>query len=747
MTECTLAVRWRASIVVLLCGYLIACGGTKTPPQSANQVDAKAKAAAPPPEGPPVITPVPLTSPQAKIRVSMLNAINDAPADAKLCTTGTAISQLVTVLNAKTEFDRASGAQIGDALKKLASEVGMKEAPKTTSDADIRAVMDATRSKVTDLEKAARSDAELRKVAEAVVGTDCDAECIDTVVTACTSPDTKLTRRSDASASGTLLPGLSWQATLAQGAANFLKDRALSEATLWTVNEVQKKLCSSELESYFEQTCRLVKQTPGRVGQLTGAMAVTAIRADLEQLPIRIYTEYHFAEGAKDPEDTFAGKDAVKLLWQLFDGIRRGDAPMTLLAGLDSNPHLVAECPDPRSTATLACALRRIGGLVGMLGGAAAPMNRASEDPDFRALALQIKEGLKRLKENRKLCPGAAANLAAEKAKIKIAAPARNHDLAICGMPDPDTSKLEDLLRLTHRLSQRLRQYADQPAMSNEQRLIASGEILEQTVITMRSAEQIWSPGTTSSEHWKDLEQVLAATNQILRGHRSEGALSLLELIVKREESCNERRGRDCVPTKLLKQVTLVVDIASAQKPEDVQAALETAAAPVGSWRVKRTEAPIATVTGLVGGTVGYESPANGDHPGQWSTGVVGMVGIDTTWVGGRAGTFGMFFSLVDVGQLLTTPIKPPSRDVTPGQKGRAEGGAEFELVQLLAPGAHVRYGVANTPLVLGVGYSVSPRLRKYELQDAKTATTAEENFTVHRVMGFVAIDVTVFPL
>jgi hypothetical protein len=731
---------------------LFACGGSQGPAQSPQQVEAKAKAATPPPDGPAVIQPAALTSPQAKIRASMLDAINNAPANANLCTTGSAVPQLVKILDAKADFDRAAGTQASDALRRLASAAGIKDLPKAPNEADaVRSVMDATRVKVSDLEKDARNDAGLRAAAEVVVGTECDAECIDAVVNACTSPDTRQTRRSDAGVGGTLVPGLSWQATLATGVANFLKERALSEATLWAVNEVQKRLCDAKLKIYFEHTCRLVEQTPGRVAQLTGAMAMTAIRADLERLPVHIFETYYFD---KEPtpntakEDRFAVEHATQLLWQLLDGIRRGDAPMTLLAGLASNPHLMSECPDPRSADSLACTLRRIGGLVGMLGGAAAPMTRASEEPDFRALALQLKEGLKKLQANRKLCPGSAAEVAMGKTGHRVTAQPRSNDLAICALQDPDAGKLEDLLRMTHRLSQRLRQYAEQPAMPNEQRLIASGEILEQTVVTMRSAEDIWAIDSTSSEHWKDLEQVLAATNQILRGQRPEGALRLLDLIAKREASCEKRRdSRECVPTKLLKHATLVVDIASAQKPEDVQAALEAAAAPVGSWRVKRSEAPLATVTALIGGTGGHEMPANGDHPGQWAAGVTAMVGIDTTWVGGKAGTLGMFFSLVDVGQLLTTPVQPPSREVNAGQTGRAEGGADFELVQLLAPGLHFRYGVLNTPLVVGAGYSVSPRLRKYELQSQTSTTVTDDNFTVHRIMGFIAIDVTVFPL
>ena len=286
-----------------------------------------------------------------------------------------------------------------------------------------------------------------------------------------------------------------------------------------------------------------------------------------------------------------------------------------------------------------------------------------------------------------------------------------------------------------------MRQYVGQN-LSNEERLIASGEILQQTASVIRSARTVWPENEESKARWERVEQAMDATSLILRGRRSEGALRILDVVAEHAEVS----ASDDQITALRKHIPLIVDIANAERPEDVQNALNAAAAPVGSWRIKQTEAPIFTITAFVGASGGYETPAKGGNPSTGVAGAMGSLGVDFTLFGGKAGELGIMGQVIDVGQLLSAPVDARRRPIDgTNVSAQAEGGATFELVQLLAPGANVHYGVPGSPIVVGAGYSIAPRLRKYVLTSDGRST--EDNYTVHRLMGFVAVDVTLFPL
>ena len=223
------------------------------------------------------------------------------------------------------------------------------------------------------------------------MGGSCDVSCIDEAIRICTDPDADGVQRMEGVVGPSLLPGLSWQSSVATGFSNFLRDRAIAEGTLWVASKLQEQLCSNDLRQYFRHACRLVTVGPNGVAPLSSSMAAAAIRSDLEELPLRVTRTQVSTPGS------WASDASIALLIELLNGVRNGDAPLTLLAGFGINEALAEECP--KTGETLACSLRRVGSLVSFLGLAAQP-SRAEEEPDFSALARTMKKGLEALKGN-----------------------------------------------------------------------------------------------------------------------------------------------------------------------------------------------------------------------------------------------------------------------------------------------------------------------------------------------------------
>ncbi|MDP3276675.1 MAG: hypothetical protein Q8Q09_15865 [Deltaproteobacteria bacterium] len=208
------------------------------------------------------------------------------------------------------------------------------------------------------------------------------------------------------------------------------------------------------------------------------------------------------------------------------------------------------------------------------------------------------------------------------------------------------------------------------------------------------------------------------------------------------------------LPESVVRGMSLAAEVASAQTPEQVRSALDAAIAPVGSWRMKRRR-PMVSLGALVGGGGGAEWAIAGGgliDPSMLPTlNLVGAVGLDASYPF-RGGTIGGFFSVIDVGGLMSLPVGQLQATVL-GDDGNPRSGI-FEVSprispeQVLSPGLYVRWGIFNTPLVLGAGASVTPLARR--VQELRGPTTGAMPFahdvSVFRAGIFLAVDVTLLP-
>lgn len=215
---------------------------------------------------------------------------------------------------------------------------------------------------------------------------------------------------------------------------------------------------------------------------------------------------------------------------------------------------------------------------------------------------------------------------------------------------------------------------------------------------------------------------------------------------------------------KIMQYGTFMVTIVSAETSEELQAALESAALPVGSYRIKRQNYGNIAVQSYAGLFGGYEMLRNNqvadDRKGAGTVGFTAPIGIsfsrglrktfsgtvdpkfrqnlsyvddngDTVVL--RGSSISLFVSVIDLGAVVSFRIQ---NDSTPLP--------ELTWKNFLAPGGFIVYGFRNSPLSLGIGGQYGPQLRSISATDS-TGATAQITSSAWRVNAFLAVDIPLF--
>ncbi len=178
------------------------------------------------------------------------------------------------------------------------------------------------------------------------------------------------------------------------------------------------------------------------------------------------------------------------------------------------------------------------------------------------------------------------------------------------------------------------------------------------------------------------------------------------------------------VTTQLLKYGSFIANVSSAKNPEDVQAAIEAIAAPVGSSRVKRLSTFNVSLNAYTGLAFGKEW-INGlvNHKIANTSSVTAPVGIAFSWgdLRGpftchtkakgtnndpkfRGHSFSAFISLIDIGAVTALRFGDSAQT--------ASRLPEITLQNILAPGVFVSWGIKKLPISLSGGYQYGPLFR-----------------------------------
>lgn len=169
----------------------------------------------------------------------------------------------------------------------------------------------------------------------------------------------------------------------------------------------------------------------------------------------------------------------------------------------------------------------------------------------------------------------------------------------------------------------------------------------------------------------------------------------------------------------LLKYGTFMSAIIDAKTSDEVEAAIESAALPVGSARIKRESTFNIALNAYCGPYMGYERVYDLDP--KWmsaskstinSYGLTAPVGISISYGGNckRAknhSSYSLFLSVIDIGAIASFRFSDSITEVLP----------TIQLKNILSPGIFFSYGIPKLPISVNAGWQMGPLLRKVDAQ------------------------------
>jgi len=192
----------------------------------------------------------------------------------------------------------------------------------------------------------------------------------------------------------------------------------------------------------------------------------------------------------------------------------------------------------------------------------------------------------------------------------------------------------------------------------------------------------------------------------------------------------------------IIKYGSFMAAVAQAETSEEIENAIETAALPAGSSRIKRETPFNVSLNAYAGLFAGYERIKGVDGGSKFNSfGVSAPIGIAISrghsflFIGtGKKGwkenncswSSSLFLTMVDIGALTAFRFANDSTESVPHVK----------LKDIISPGVFLSIGVPKTPLSFNLGYQVGPLLREVTQQK----NTYDKNYS--RVSVSLCVDI-----
>jgi hypothetical protein len=588
---------------------------------------------------------------------------------------------------------------------------------------------DGLRGRPADLLCATNAAGERHADASRVPG--CTGACAEAAETAC-----RRTIAGGAAPSATTpVASTSWQGAVVTGLGELIADRAKQELEAWFEQLLRSKLCdlhsdaAGQRQDWFPATCRLIKDGTGAGQQLASPLVVRTIQEDMPDLLGRILAYLAPRVAGRRPwEDLVAiAPTAMAASYELATG----RSPFIVLRDRARDPALRTQCQarTDKTALTAPCAIAFAGITLDYFGPVIKTLNSID---DLKHLALTLLAEGKYRCEVSKAMSGSATCTAADDASVpRLLLPLL--DATVVTTP----GRIEQLFKVI----------ADANALNAYLVSLDTGhppspdEIREQIATVLDKLDALWTdlavlvwgaapPRTVAMVHAL-LAAGIAAANRDYR-------MLAVQLVALATSS------GVALPAWAARLLPLVVDLAEAKTAGDASAALARAAAPIGSWKLKRQK-PLLSFTALVGGAVGYEAPTRDamgaqSLPGGWAAGAMAPIGLHASIPVGRS-SLGLLVSILDVGQITWTRLRNHDPSMT---EAGTRAAPEATFSRVFSPGGYLVIGAGHSPITFGLGVSYAPELRTYTYQ--LSGTLAEQSVSVLRVGAFVAVDVTLFP-
>jgi hypothetical protein len=218
---------------------------------------------------------------------------------------------------------------------------------------------------------------------------------------------------------------------------------------------------------------------------------------------------------------------------------------------------------------------------------------------------------------------------------------------------------------------------------------------------------------------------------------------NLLVALTSRNDSTDSR-----TTAALKKYGMFMTSVVAAETRDQMLTALETAALPVGSYRIKRNNFFSVAINTYGGVATGWEnvreissvvsgSAVAGTTKSGFLLAPYAPLGISFAW-GRNAdyvnrkdhGSFGFHLNLLDVGALAAVRIDDENVSLP-----------EFTWQNLLAPGAQVMWGLPKSVFTVAVGAQFGPELRRVNLDQGKNIIDTRQ----WRIGATISADIPVF--
>lgn len=183
---------------------------------------------------------------------------------------------------------------------------------------------------------------------------------------------------------------------------------------------------------------------------------------------------------------------------------------------------------------------------------------------------------------------------------------------------------------------------------------------------------------------------------------------------------------------ELIKYGSFIANVAQADNSDEVEAAIEAIALPVGSASIKRKSKSNIALNAYVGLSPTYEYNGGIDK-WKYGFGVHAPIGIAFSWgkfdaiKNKEKGSNTLFLTLIDLGAVTTYRFGDSETENIP----------EIKLENIFAPGAYYVCGLPNVPISIGLGGQFGPQLRA--ITDDTISLNSKISFTFKI---FVAVDI-----
>ena len=224
-------------------------------------------------------------------------------------------------------------------------------------------------------------------------------------------------------------------------------------------------------------------------------------------------------------------------------------------------------------------------------------------------------------------------------------------------------------------------------------------------------------------------------------------AVTIYNLILTKPAEKEEEASKEML-RKLSQYGAFMASVAAAKTPDEVQEAIESAALPAGSSRIKRETPFNVSLNAYTGLFVGYERITSmGKQPFEINSyGVAAPVGVAIS-TGGHSflclfpkneghWSYSAFISLIDIGAVASFRFQNDSVSQVP----------TIQLQDIFSPGLFLSVGIPKCPLSVNLGAQVGPNLRSVNVPDGNgNMVNKYQNNLYWRFSLSLVVDIPIF--